>query len=369
MPTSPKFICDLNLTPEEMVSTRPRPTQPEFSPISLDTPGKRLPETDQEPRDPIEKSFLETGSPVGEKKRKRATDDDKEAQLKTPPQISKRKKIRPKVVREGNTKKSASKPSVKKASSTAAAAKTSEENSYVRPKRSSRRSLKFDNVSQEEDGYCGLTFTSEGRIGISVGGKIIPDTTMRVFGNIPKRRRRSRTSSPEEDPAVRNMTTTDQTISLSMSQNMCWLQFPNMQRKRRTDGSNYASSETGRDSLCSTLSLVNTVPATFMEPKGNLPGVSHISQNNHKKLARKRSSIVTRPRNFGSLKRILEGILPIKRDRKGYGTPRRSPQLKALVSKMQSDVSRKKRSNRDPIASQLNARVLHLQWRRQNSTG
>lgn len=300
MPTSQKFICDLNLTPEEMVSTRPRPTKPQFSPITLDTPGKILPETDQQPRHPTDKSFSETGFPAGEKKRKRARDEDKADQLNTPQQISKRKKkIRGKVVREGNTNRSASKSAGKKASATASATKTSEEKIYARPKRSTRRSLKFDDVFQEEeDGYCGLTFTSEGHIGISVGGKILPDATMGVFGNIPKRRRQSKSSSTEEtleeDPAGRNMTTRDRTVSLSLSQNMFCLQFPNVQRKRRTDGSIYASSETARHSLCSTLSL---------------------------------------------------------------------------VSKMQTVVARKKRSNRDPIASHLSTKVLHLQWRRQNYTG
>ncbi|KAG7566567.1 putative zinc-ribbon domain plant [Arabidopsis suecica] len=92
--TPQKFLCDLNLTPEEMVSTTVQRTEPEFPPIILETPGKTLSETDQEPHDRIKKSVLETGSPAGVEKRKRARDDEK-FQLGTP--TLKRKNIRPKL--------------------------------------------------------------------------------------------------------------------------------------------------------------------------------------------------------------------------------------------------------------------------------
>ncbi|CAN8270051.1 unnamed protein product [Cochlearia groenlandica] len=309
--TPKKFCYDLNLTPEEIISTSPRLTEPELYPITLDTPGKRsLP--DQES---IKKSLPETESPTREKETKREREE--KLHLKTPRQIQKRKKIRPKVVREGSTKKSVTKSSVKKASATTATATASttnisEETSYIRPKRSTRRSIRFDYDLEEENNYCGLTFTSEGRIGVSVNGKIVSNPTMRIFDNVPKRRRRSRAKSSES-----------------------------------------------KDFLCSTLSLFNA------EPEEYLSSDSHISENNHKKFGRKRSSRVTRPRNFRSLKRVLDGLVPIKRARQGYV----APQLKAIVTKMHPHVSLKKRSNRDPIASKLNAKVLHLQWRRQKSTG
>ncbi|CAH2074033.1 unnamed protein product, partial [Thlaspi arvense] len=130
---------------------------------------------DEEPHDPIDKSFHETGTPVGENKRKRGRDDDIDL-LKTPPQRQKRKKIRGKVSGDVNTNKPSSKSAVKKASATA---KTS-----VRPKRSTRRCLTFDIDAQVED----------------------------IFGSIPKRKRRSRTKSMEK-PLV---------------------EFPKIQRKRRS---------------------------------------------------------------------------------------------------------------------------------------
>ncbi|KFK38383.1 hypothetical protein AALP_AA3G106500 [Arabis alpina] len=326
VPNSQNFICDLNLSPYEAVSTKTRPTEPEFAPVTLDTPGKTMPETDQKPPKPMDKSSPRTASPGAEKKRKRGIEEEKAAQIKTPQQIPKRKKIRGKVVREGNA--STSKPAVEKAS--ASAAKSSQGKRNVRPRRSTRRSLNFDEDSQEEeDGYCGLTFTAEGHIGVSVGGKIIPDATMGFFSNIPKKRRQRKSSSTEEtveeDSAGRNMITNAQTVSLSMSQNMLWLQFPNVQRKRRT-------------------------------------GYTSVPQNDHKKVARKRSCIVTRPREIGSLKRIIEGFGPVKRDRKV--TKRGPPQLQQLVSKMQSGITRKKRRKRDAVASKT--KVI-LKWRRQKS--
>ncbi|KAL1193934.1 DEMETER-like protein 2 [Cardamine amara subsp. amara] len=288
--TSKKFIYDLNLTPEEMMSNSSQPTKPEVSPITLETPGKILPETDQEPHQTIKK------------KRKRERDDDYKAPLKTPKQTLKRKKVRAKVVREGKINRSSSKSGVKKSSAAATATATDTKTSEaVRPKRSTRRSLRYDYDLQEEDEYCGITLASEE----------LPDSTWRIFFNIPKRRRTN-----------------------------------GMMRKEII----YPSSEPSNDCLSSTLSLVNTGPTTLMEPEENLPSDSHISQclggiNDHKKLRRKKSSTVTQSRNF-----------PV-------------PQLKAIVSEMQSKVSRNKRSKRDAIASQLNSRVLQLQWQHQNSTG
>lgn len=285
--TSQKFIYDLNLTPEEMMSSSLQPTEPEVSPITLETPGKRLPETYQEPHHIIKK------------KGKRARDDDK-APLKTPKQTLRKKKIRAKVVREGTINRSSSKSGVKKSSVAAATAKTSED---VRPRRSTRRSLRYDDYDlQEEDDYCGITLASE---------ELTDSTLRRIFGNIPKRRRTN-----------------------------------GMMRKQRI----YPSSEPGNDRLSSTLSLFNTGPTTFMKPEENLSSDSRISRclggiNDIKKLRRKRSSTVTRSPNF------------------------HVPQLKAIVSEMQSKVSRNKRSTRDAIASQLNSRVLQLQWQHQNPTG
>ncbi|CAA7060559.1 unnamed protein product [Microthlaspi erraticum] len=46
-----------------------------------------------------------------------------------------------------------------------------------------------------------------------------------------------------------------------------------------------------------------------------------------------------------------------------------SPNIQNFLSEMQPSLCRKKRRNRDPVASKLNARVLHLQWRRQYATG
>lgn len=271
--TPQKFICDLNRTPEEMLRTRCQKHKPELSPITLDTPRKKLPQ----PHDTIKKSLPETGFPAaGDKERKRARDDDDKAKLKTPQQTQKRKKIRGKVAGDGYTNKSASKSAVKKASVTAAAtpasSKTTPEAStiYVRPKRSCRRSLTFNSdVEEEEEEYCGLTFTSDGRLGISSGGKIV-----QVLDNISKRRRQTRSKTSDQSVTGRE--------SLSMSENKFLIRFPNIQRKRR-------------------------------------------------------SSIVTKPHN--------------------------------LLSEMKPSVFRKKRSNRDAIASKLNARVLHLKWRRRCATG
>ncbi|XP_010468090.1 PREDICTED: DEMETER-like protein 2 [Camelina sativa] len=115
--TQQRFLCDLILTPEEMMSTSLRPTEAEFPPITLERPARMLVETDHEPHDPIKKSILETGSRVGVK-RGRPRNNEK-GQLKTP--ASKKKKIRPKVVGEGKTNKaSSSKPRVKKSSAATA---------------------------------------------------------------------------------------------------------------------------------------------------------------------------------------------------------------------------------------------------------
>ncbi|KAG7576673.1 Endonuclease III-like iron-sulfur cluster loop motif [Arabidopsis thaliana x Arabidopsis arenosa] len=332
--TPQKFLCDLNLTPEEMVSTSAQRTEPEFPPITLETPGKRLSETDEEPGDRIKKSVLETGSPSGVKKRKRATDDEK-VQLGTP--TLKRKKIRPKVVREGKTNRVSSKAGIKKSTVAAAtASKTSEESTYVRPKRSTRRSIRLDFDFQEEDEeFCGLDFTSSGHVEGSSSGENLSDTTLGLFGNIPKGRRGQRRSNGFMEKVRFN-----------------------------------PSSETDNDCFSSMLSLINTRPESFMESEEDRPSDSRISQS----LGRQRSIIATRPRNFRSLKKLLQRIIPSKRDRKGrdkkgYKLPRGFPQLKAIFSKMQSTICRKKRSQPDRIASQFNARVLDLQWRRQNPTG
>ncbi|XP_020887574.1 DEMETER-like protein 2 isoform X2 [Arabidopsis lyrata subsp. lyrata] len=333
--TPQKFLCDLNLTPEEMVSTSAQLTEPEFPAITLETPGKTLSET----HDRIKKSVLETGSPAGVKKRKRAR-DDKKVQLATP--TLKRKKIRPKVVREGKTNRVSSKAGIKKSTVAAAtASKTSEESTYVRPKRSTRRSIRLDFDFQEEDEeFCGLDFTSSGHVEGSSGGENLSDTTLGLFGNIPKGRRGQRRSNGF------------------------------MEKVRFIP-----SSETDNDCFSSMLSVINTRPESFMESEEDRPSDSQISQS----LGRQRSIIATRPRNFRSLKKLLQRIIPSKRDRKGrdskgrdkkgYKLPRGFPQLKAIVSKMQSTICRKKRSQPDRIASQFNARVLDLQWRRQNPTG
>lgn len=272
--------------PEETMSSSLQPTEPEVSPINLETPGKSLPETDQAPHDTIKK------------KGKRARDDDT-APLKTPKQTLKKKKIRAKVVREGQKNKSSSKSVVKKSSVAAATATATKTSEAVRPRRSCRRSIRYDYDLQEEDDYCGITLASE---------EITDSTLRRIFGNIPKRRRTN-----------------------------------GMMRKEII----YPSSEPGNGFLSSTLSLVNTGPTTFMKPEENLPSDSRISQclggiNDHKKLTKKRSSTVR------------DDIVP---------------QLKAIVSEMQSKVSRNKRSTRDAIASQLNSRVLQLQWQHQNPKG
>ncbi|EOA29577.1 hypothetical protein CARUB_v10012825mg [Capsella rubella] len=303
VPTPQKFLCDLNLTPEEMVSTSFQPTEPEIPPVTLDTPGTRLSETDQKPHDPIKKSILETGSPSGVKRRKRPRIDEN-AQLKTP--ASKRKKIRPKVVREAKTNEASSKSGIKKPSvSAATATKPSEESSYIRPKRSRKRSVRLDFDLQDEDQeYCGLDFPSEYR----TGGE---GPTLGLFGSIPKGRRKKRIHANKRQQKIN------------------------------------PSSERGNDCLSSTLSLVNTGPAAFSESEEDIASNSHIYQS----LGRKRSRLVTIPRNFGSLAKLLESIVPSKCS---------LPLLN--VSEIQPKVPRKKRRQRDPLASQLNARILHREW-------
>ncbi|ESQ49069.1 hypothetical protein EUTSA_v10019961mg [Eutrema salsugineum] len=171
----------------------------------------------EEPHDPIVKPFHEARSAAGEKeiKRGRAESDDDIAPLETPQPRQKRKKIRGKVAGDVVTRKSTSKSAVKKASATAPCANTSEVNTYVRcPKRSCRRSLIFNNDAEEEDGYGGLTFTSEYRIGTSSGWKIEQDATMRIFGNIPRGIRNTRTRSK------RQTLKTDPKGSLRLPQNL-----------------------------------------------------------------------------------------------------------------------------------------------------
>ncbi|CAD5322575.1 unnamed protein product [Arabidopsis thaliana] len=314
--TPQKFLCDLNLTPEELVSTSTQRTEPESPQITLKTPGKSLSETDHEPHDRIKKSVLGTGSPAAVKKRKIARNDEK-SQLETP--TLKRKKIRPKVVREGKTKKASSKAGIKKSSIAATATKTSEESNYVRPKRLTRRSIRFDFDLQEEDEeFCGIDFTSAGHVEGSSGEENLTDTTLGMFGHVPKGRR----------------------------------------GQRRSNG----FKKTDNDCLSSMLSLVNTGPGSFMESEEDRPSDSQIS------LGRQRSIMATRPRNFRSLKKLLQRIIPSKRDRKGCKLPRGLPKL-TVASKLQLKVFRKKRSQRNRVASQFNARILDLQWRRQNPTG
>ncbi|XP_010543902.1 PREDICTED: transcriptional activator DEMETER [Tarenaya hassleriana] len=174
--------------------------------------------------------------------------------------------------------------------------------------------------------------------------------------------------------------------SLHMFQTMFQVRFPNIQRKRRSVGSNIAisstsaakdivqhetitqhipgmsSSEIRSDYLCSMLPGVRG--ATIEKPDENLPREVHtpqwLAESNHsKKLRRKRSKTITRARNFRSLKRILKGILPAQ-DRAASDKPQR---LEAIVSEMQSTVSRKKRTKRNSIMSRLHARRLQIQWR------
>ncbi|KAL9828182.1 DEMETER-like protein 2 [Arabidopsis thaliana] len=123
--------------------------------------------------------------------------------------------------------------------------------------------------------------------------------------------------------------------------------FGHVPKGRRGQRRSNGFKKTDNDCLSSMLSLVNTGPGSFMESEEDRPSDSQIS------LGRQRSIMATRPRNFRS---------------KGCKLPRGLPKL-TVASKLQLKVFRKKRSQRNRVASQFNARILDLQWRRQNPTG